>query len=182
MSLNIQTYAKKKIALFCGAKEGTGEFKKSALSFAKWLVVEKHSLIYGGGGTGIMGLVSNHVLDNGGHVTGVIPHFLYKWEVGNDRCNELIKVDTMHERKAKMCEMADAFVVLPGGFGTLDEICEIITWHQLKLINKPMAFLNDTGFFDLFFKFLHHASQKGFISTHDLDRIQILNSIEEFKW
>lgn len=172
----------KNIALFCGAKSGTAEHAKTANQFIDWMRETKYNLVYGGGSTGLMGAVSNALIQNGNKVVGVIPHFLYDWEVGNDDCDELIKVISMHERKKIMFDRADAFVVLPGGFGTLDEICEMITWKQLKINSKPIAFLNSTGYFDKFFDFIEYGVRAEYISGEDMHRIQRLKNMDEFKW
>ncbi len=172
----------KTIAMFCGARSGIPEHAKTADEFIQWMKDTNYNMVYGGGGTGIMGTVSNALIRNGNKVVGVIPHFLYDWEVGNDDCSELIKVISMHERKKIMFDRADAFVVLPGGFGTLDEICEMITWKQLKINEKPIAFLNSTGYFDKFFDFIEYGVSAGYISTNDLNRIQKLKSMNQFSW
>lgn len=172
----------KSIALFCGARSGDEIHSKTANEFISWMRDYKYNLVYGGGTTGLMGTVSNALIDSGQKVVGVIPHFLYDWEVGNDRCDELIKVITMHERKKIICDRADAFVILPGGFGTLDEACEMITWKQLQIINKPIAFLNSTGYFDKFFDFIEHAVTSQYISSGDLAGIQKLKSMSQFQW
>lgn len=172
----------KTVALFCGARMGDENHAKTANEFISWMLTYKYNLVYGGGSTGLMGVVSNALIDNGLKVYGVIPHFLYDWEVGNDRCHELIKVISMHERKKIMFDRADAFVVLPGGFGTLDEICEMITWKQLKINSKPIAFLNSTGYFDVFFDFIKHGVASQYISQADLDGIQQLKTMDHFRW
>lgn len=172
----------KNVALFCGARTGSELHARTADQFIAWMQKHKYNLVYGGGSTGIMGIVSNALIDSGNKVIGVIPHFLYDWEVGNDRCNELIKVISMHERKKIMSDRADAFVVLPGGFGTLDEICEMITWQQLAINDKPIAFLNSSGYFDKFFDFIEYAVESQYISQEDLKKIQKLKSMSDFSW
>ena len=172
----------KTIALFCGAKLGDSRHSKTADEFIQWMRNNQYNLVYGGGSTGIMGAVSNALIDSGQKVVGVIPHFLYEWEVGNDRCHELIKVISMHERKKIMCDRADAFVALPGGFGTLDEVCEMITWKQLKLLDKPIAFLNSSGYFDTFFEFINKSVGAGYITSADVDGVQKLSSMDHFRW
>ncbi len=172
----------KTIALFCGARSGNPIHAKTSDEFVAWMRVHKYELVYGGGSTGLMGSVSEALISSGQIVTGVIPHFLYDWEVGNDRCHSLIKVGTMHDRKKIMSDRADGFVVLPGGFGTLDEICEMITWKQLKLVNKPIAFLNSSGYFNKFFEFIEFSIAAGYISEIDLARIQKLKVMNDFNW
>ncbi len=112
------------------------------------LAENKVRLVYGGGGIGLMGVLADAVLEAGGKVTGVIPHFLAKKELGHQNLDELILTDTMHQRKQKMAELADGFVAMPGGFGTMEELFEIITWVQLEIISKPVGLLNSKGYFD----------------------------------
>ena len=131
------------LAVFCGSRNGKANLYSAA---AQELGEEMHArgidLVYGGGSTGIMGELANTLLNKGGRVTGVIPHFLYEREVGYENVTELIKVDTMHIRKQIMYDRADGFVILPGGLGTLEECFEVIAWKQLKLHNKPIILLN----------------------------------------
>lgn len=170
------------IALFCGARLQKPEYERVSDEFVNWMVQNKYGLVYGGGSTGIMGYVAKSLLSKGLPVKGVIPDSLMKLEVGLKECTELHVVDSMHERKQMMCDFSDAFVTLPGGFGTMDEVCEIITWNQLNIINKPVAFLNSNGFFQPFKNFVEHASAEGFISKSDLARVQWLTKMQDFKW
>lgn len=170
------------ITLFCGARLVKAEYEKVSDEFADWVVRNQLGLVYGGGSTGIMGYVAKNLLNKGIPVKGIIPQSLMNSEVGLKECTELIIVNSMHERKKIMCDLADGFVTLPGGFGTLDEICEIITWNQLSLINKPVAFLNSNQFFDSFRHFIEFASKEGFISLKDLHKVQWLSKMEDFKW
>ena len=170
------------IALFCGARLQKPEYEKVCDEFVSWMVQNKYGLVYGGGSTGIMGYVAKALLRQGLPVKGVIPDSLMKLEVGLKDCTELHIVNSMHERKQMMCDFADAFVTLPGGFGTMDEVCEIITWNQLNIISKPVAFFNANGFYEPFKVFVEHASEEGFISKTDLARVQWLNRMRDFKW
>ncbi len=120
-------------------------------------------LVYGGGNIGLMGVVADAALAAGGRVTGVIPHFLASKELAHSRLSELRLVESMHERKALMADLADAFVALPGGFGTLDEFCEILTWAQLGLHSKPCGLLNVEGFFDPLIGQVEKARDAGFM-------------------
>ncbi|GAA0891725.1 hypothetical protein GCM10009122_14040 [Fulvivirga kasyanovii] len=125
------------------------------------------TLIYGGGKVGLMGAIADAVMDNGGNVVGVIPDFLMKKEVGHLGLSELLVVRSMHERKQKMAELADGFVAMPGGFGTLEELGEILTWVQLGLIKKPVGLLNVNGFYDHLLLQMDHMVKQGFLKPQN---------------
>ena len=159
-----------KLCVFCGSSTGNDPiYKNEAVRLANHLVRNGITLIYGGGSVGIMGILADHMLSVGGQVTGVIPQFLYDWEVGHDGVTELIIVDSMHSRKQRMAEISDGFMALPGGFGTLEEMAEILTWNQLKLINKPVGILNINGFFDPLLRMLDNMVQHGFLKQDNRD-------------
>lgn len=159
-----------KLCVFCGSSTGNDPiYKNEAVRLANLLVRNGITLIYGGGSVGIMGILADHMLSVGGQVTGVIPQFLYDWEVGHDGVTELIIVDSMHSRKQRMAEISDGFMALPGGFGTLEEMAEILTWNQLKLINKPVGILNINGFFDPLLRMLDNMVQHGFLKQDNRD-------------
>ncbi len=124
-------------------------------------------LIYGGGNIGLMGAVADKIMSLGGEAIGVIPDFLMKAEVGHEGLTELIVVKSMHERKQRMAELADAFVAMPGGFGTLEELAEILTWVQLELVRKPVAILNINGYYDLLISQLDHMVAEGFLKPQN---------------
>ncbi len=154
----------KRICVFCG--HATGEnpvFAEAALATGRHFAAKGIRLVYGGGNAGMMGILANAVLDAGGEVTGVIPDFLMEKELGHTGVTTLHVVKTMHERKALMADMSDAFIALPGGFGTLDELCEILTWAQLGLHSKPCGILNVAGFYDPFLAHLDSAVAHGFM-------------------
>lgn len=139
----------KSICVFCGSSlSNDPSFKEAAINLGKLLVSEKIRLIYGGGNIGLMGILSNTVIDNGGEVTGVFPRFMEDKEISNDHLKDLILVDSMHERKQKMFQLSQGLVALPGGFGTLEEIMEMLTWGQLGLHNYPLGFLNINKFYN----------------------------------
>jgi uncharacterized protein (TIGR00730 family) len=121
------------------------------------------TLVYGGGNIGLMGVLADGALDAGGRVVGVIPQALLEKELGHGGVTELRVVGTMHERKAMMADLSDAFLALPGGFGTLDELCEILTWSQLGIHAKPIGLLNQRGYFDSFLAFLDRSVVDGFL-------------------
>ena len=154
------------VCVFCGSRAGADPaFGEAAEQLGRTLAERGVRLIYGGGGIGLMGIVMQAVLDNGGAVTGVIPEFLMRREVGNPALTELIVVDSMHERKRRMFELADGFAVLPGGLGTLDEAIEVITWQQLGLHGKPVAFLSVGDYWTVFEALIEHVIAQGFADS-----------------
>lgn len=140
------------ICVYCGANfNGDPVLRKAVEDLAQAFVDQDIRLIYGGGSVGVMGIIADEVLNRGGLVTGVIPQFLLDLEVGHKEVTELIVTENMHERKQKMADLADGFVILPGGFGTLEEFFEVLTWLQLGLHKKPIGVLNVGGFYDHLF-------------------------------
>jgi uncharacterized protein (TIGR00730 family) len=153
------------VLVFCGSKEGTNPaYKEQAFLFGQFLAEQEIKLIYGGAMIGVMGAVADGALSKGGHVTGIIPMFLSRKEIIHEGLTELLKVDSMHERKLMMSDRCDAIVALPGGFGTMDELFEILTWAQLGLHQKPVGILNTEGFFDGLLTFIESMSEQGFVS------------------
>lgn len=153
-----------RICVYCASNSGIRDvFAEAARDLATLLVEQEYELVYGGGSTGIMGVLADAVLRLGGTVHGVMPELLLKKEVGHASLTELHVVDSMHERKSKMAAMSDAFIALPGGFGTLEEISEILTWGQLRVHEKPVGVLNVDGYFDSLFAFLDNAVEEGFL-------------------
>lgn len=141
----------KSVCVFCGSKNGGNpQWRRTAERLGRLMAQRGIRLIYGGGRIGLMGVLADAMLAAGGRVTGVIPEFLVKLEVGNGNVTELVIVDSMHERKRRMFELSDAFVVLPGGLGTLDETFEIITWKQLRQHSKPVVIINAGGYWSPF--------------------------------
>lgn len=152
------------ICVFCGSSTGQNPvFSKTTSSFGKELADQKCHLIYGGGKLGLMGVLAQSVLDHGGLVTGVIPDFMISKEVAHEGITKLIITESMHMRKAEMARLADGFVVLPGGLGTLDEMAEILTWNQLGIIQKPIVILNIEGYYDTFLQMISQMEQDGFL-------------------
>ncbi len=139
----------KSVVVFCGSSEGYDEtYKEVAYELGQTLATRKIRLIYGGARIGLMGAVADGALDNGGKVIGVLPTFLQTKEVMHHGLTELIKVNTMHERKLKMHELSDSVIILPGGWGTMEEMFEMLTWAQMGLHQKPMGLLNVNGYYD----------------------------------
>ena len=152
--------------MFAGSSLGINALHRdAATALAEALVDRGLELVYGGGCVGLMGVLADAMLARGGRVIGVIPHTLMVREVGHRGLTELKVVDSMHERKALMAELSDGFIALPGGFGTLEELFEILTWAQLGLHGHPCGALNADGYFDALFRFLDHSLQQGFVRT-----------------
>ena len=155
----------KRICVFCGSRAGTNPvYAEAARALGRLLAREGIALVYGGGGIGLMKILSDAVLDEGGEVIGVIPHVLTTMEIANSRVTDLRIVGSMHERKALMAELSNAFIALPGGYGTLEEFCEVVTWAQLGLHRKPCGLLNVAGFYDPLLAQLDHQVAEGFLS------------------
>lgn len=154
----------KNICVFCGSSVGNNpQFANAARALGKLMVEQNLGLVYGAGKIGMMGAIADSVLENGGSAIGVIPTFLRKKERSHTGLTEIHIVNSMHERKKLMFDLSQAFVAMPGGFGTLDELCEIITWAQLGLHNYPIALLNVNGFFDTFISYINQSVEHGFI-------------------
>lgn len=153
-----------RICVFAGSNTGRRpEYQQAARSLAQAIVARGIGLVYGGASVGLMGVIADTVLAGGGEVLGVIPRGLFRQEVPHNGLTQLHEVASMHERKALMADLSDGFIALPGGFGTFDELFEIVTWSQLGLHNKPVGLLNVAGYFDPLFALVAHASAEGFI-------------------
>jgi len=165
------------ICVFCGSGTGNNSiYADSARELGKLLAKEKHTLIYGGGNIGLMGITADTVLKNGGEAIGIIPDFLMQKEVGHDGLTRLEVVGSMHVRKKRMADLADAFITMPGGWGTLDETAEILTWRQLGLIHQPLGVLNINGFFDSLLAQMDKMVQDGFLKNENLSSLITGNS------
>ena len=160
--------------VFCGSSSGRdAAYSAAATSFGELLASQNIELVWGGGNVGLMGIVADSVLAEGGKAYGVIPSFMADRELAHPQATELAVVGSMHIRKAAMADRADGFVALPGGFGTLDELFEIITWAQLHIHAKPVGLLNVRGFFDPLLAMVKHMSQEGFIKAQHLSLIHV---------
>lgn len=152
------------ICVFCGSAPGIDPaFAEAARALGREIARRGWTLVYGGGRVGLMGILADAALTEGGRVIGVIPRFLYEWEVGHDGLTELEIVGTLTERKVRMGDLADAFLSLPGGIGTLDELFEALSWAQLGLEHKPNGLLNVGGYYDSLIAFLDRAVESGFL-------------------
>ncbi len=153
------------VCVFCGSSGGRDPvYAETARHLGRALASRATGLVYGGGSIGLMGILADEVMASGGRAVGVIPSFLNDLELGHRGVTELRVVGSMHERKALMAELSDAFLALPGGFGTVEEFCEMLTWAQLGLHAKPCALLNVNGFFDPLLAFFDHQAEAGFLS------------------
>jgi uncharacterized protein (TIGR00730 family) len=162
------------ISVFCGSRSGNDpQFKNAAIELGKTLVKNNISLVYGGGKIGLMGILADAVLQEGGEVTGVIPEFLEQKELAHPDINALHVVKSMHERKELISNISDGFIALPGGLGTMDELFEIVTWAQLGLHNKPCGVLNVNGYYDNIINFLNHSVNNEFIQQEFVDMIVV---------
>lgn len=154
----------RRICVFCGSSAGARDgYAEAARHVGRELAHRGIGLVYGGGGVGLMGIVADAVLEAGGEVDGVIPHALEVRELSHRGVTRLHIVDSMHERKALMAELADGFVVLPGGMGTMEEMCEVLTWAQLGLHVKPCGLLDVSGYWTPLIRFFDHAVDEGFL-------------------
>ena len=168
------------VAVYCGSRMGNNEvYAKSAAELGEKLAKADMGLVYGGASIGLMGTVADAVMASDAPVVGVMPTFMLEHEVAHDGLTRLHLTDTMHTRKAIMAEYADAFVTLPGGLGTLEEIMEIATWRQLYQHEKPMLIMNINGYYDRLLDHLRHTAEQGFMSEADLDRLVVCNTVDE---
>lgn len=173
--MNIQS-----IAIFCASSLGFDNvWAREASKVGSYLANRHITLVYGGGRVGLMGEIANAALQHGGKVIGVIPHFLNSKEVGHTGVTELISVETMHERKLKMSQLSDAVIAMPGGFGTMEELFEMITWGQLGLHQKPVGLLNTNGFYNHLITFIQSMVDTGLLKKENQNMLLVANTIEE---
>jgi uncharacterized protein (TIGR00730 family) len=179
----------KRICVFCGSNSGVRPpYAAAARATAAALVARRIGLVYGGGNVGLMGVIADAVLEKGGEVIGVIPEALVHRELAHRAVSEMIIVNSMHERKAKMAALSDGFIAMPGGYGTFEEFCEIITWAQLGLHRKPCAILNVEGYYDPLLALFNHAVAEGFVHPsnrglviQEEDPNRLLDLLERYK-
>ena len=168
------------VAVYCGSRLGNNEvYEQAARELRRELADNGMGLVYGGASIGLMGAVADEVIQGGAQAVGVIPTFMLKHEIAHEQLTRLHLTDTMHTRKTVMAEYADAFITLPGGLGTLEEIMEIATWRQLYQHEKPMIILNINGFYDRMIEHLKYTADQGFMKQEDLERLVVCNSISE---
>ena len=158
----------RRICVYCGSLSGDdASYRALAQETARAIVGAGYGIVYGGGGIGLMGVLADAALAAGGEVAGVIPQALARAEVAHRGLSELHVVEGMHERKALMLHLSDAFVVLPGGFGTMDELCEALTWRQLGIHDRPIGILNHRGYFDDLLRLFDTMAERGFLTAED---------------
>ncbi len=168
------------LGVFLGSQHGkTPNFAEIAKFVGRAIASRNIALVYGGGSVGLMGELSNAVIDLGGDVIGVITHWLEEHEVGNDRVKELIKVETLEERKRIMFKRSDGFLILPGGVGTLDELFSVMSWNILHYHSKPVGVLNVDGYYNPLIKLLEHQCEEGFIPKVWVEQLLISDNVEE---
>jgi len=178
----------KAVCVYCGSNfNGDVQLRKAIKRLAETLVQQEIKMVYGGGSVGVMGVLANDVLEMGGLVTGVIPQFLMDKEVGHKGITKMIVTENMHQRKQKMADLSDGFVILPGGFGTLEEFFEVLTWLQLGLHNKPIGVLNVNGFYDPLFAQMEMMVQSKFLKPANRDLVfneadaeNLINKMDNF--
>lgn len=164
----------KRVAVFCGSSAGNNSlYRQEAVKLGEMLAERGIGLVYGGARVGLMGAVANGALKKGGHVTGVFPEFLMELEIAHEQVNELIIVESMHERKTRMNELCDGVIALPGGYGTLEELFEMLTWAQLGLHQKPVALLNTAGFYDDLIRLVNNMTETGFLKPVNRDMLLV---------
>lgn len=162
----------KSICVYCGSNfNGDSNLLKAIEDFAKTMATQNITLIFGGGSVGVMGVLANEILKSGGKAIGIIPQFLMDKEVGHTGLTELIITENMHQRKQKMIDLAEGFVILPGGFGTLEELFEVLTWLQLGLHGKPIGVLNIDGFYDPLFAQMDLMVKNKFVKQINRDLV-----------
>lgn len=180
----------KRITVFCGSRVGLSEkYKEGAIALGKELVKRGITLVYGGGSVGLMGVIATTVMKEGGKAIGIIPQFLEEREVSHISLTELHIVNSMHERKAKMADLADAFIAMPGGPGTLEELVEIYTWAQLGLHQKPIGLLNINNYYDPLISFFDHMVEQHFLKENhrkimsivETDPARLLDKLIEYE-
>jgi uncharacterized protein (TIGR00730 family) len=171
---------RQRICVFCGSSRGASAvYEQAALELAEALCERELGLVYGGARRGLMGILADRVLELGGEVIGVIPARMVEREIAHQGLTRLHVVETMHERKALMAQHADAFLALPGGFGTLEELMEVVTWSQLGLHAKPSGLLNTAGYFDTFLAFVRHMTEQGFVDTRNAEALRVAHLPEQ---
>lgn len=168
------------LAVFCGSKTGgNGLYEEHAASLGRLLAAQDVTLIYGGGRSGLMGAAANAVMEGGGRVKGVIPQVLLAWEHQHEGISELLVVEDMHVRKRTLYELCDAVIILPGGFGTLDELFEVLTWNQLSIHDKKIFVLNSGGFYDHLLQHMQRLGDEGFLYGALEEKLVVLSEPED---
>ncbi|MGD8427197.1 MAG: TIGR00730 family Rossman fold protein [Balneolaceae bacterium] len=170
----------KRVCVFCGSSKGNNPaFANKAKELGYQLAHNNIELVYGGGAIGLMNEVANAALSRGGRVHGVIPEHLRDLEIAHQQLTALHITDSMHERKAMMADLSDAFIAMPGGFGTFEELMEVITWSQLQLHQKEVIVFNIDGYYDQLISFIEHSVKNGFITPGNRNSLKVATSVKE---
>ena len=171
-----------KITVFCGANNGRNEaYKENAMEVGKWIATNNHTLVYGGGKIGLMGVIADTVLENRGEVIGIMPQFLVDREISHTGITEFIIVDDMSERKTKLVDLGDVFVALPGGPGTLEEISQVISWVRVGKKDAPCILMNVDGYYDFLEQYFDKMVKEGFLTKEDRARTLFAKSVSEME-
>ena len=174
------SFGVKRVCVFCGSNPGVRpEYVAAAQSLGQEFANHGIETVYGGGRRGLMGAVADGALQSGGRVLGIMPQALVDMEIAHQGLTKMHIVGSMHERKALMNSLSDAFVILPGGWGTMDELCEALTWSQLQIHHKPIVVWNVAGYYDSFLAFANHTMQEGLLKPKDRDRLLVAKSLNE---
>ena len=169
-----------KITVFCGANNGRNEaYKENAMEVGKWIATNNHTLVYGGGKIGLMGVIADTVLENRGEVIGIMPQFLVDREISHTGITEFIIVDDMSVRKAKLVDLGDVFIALPGGPGTLEEISQVISWVRVGKKDAPCILMNVDGYYDFLEQYFDKMVKEGFLTKEDRARTLFAKSVSE---
>ena len=171
-----------KITVFCGANNGRNEaYKENAIELGKWIAYNNHTLVYGGGKVGLMGVIADTVLENDSEVIGIMPQFLVDREISHTGITEFIIVDDMSVRKEKLVNLGDVFVALPGGPGTLEEISQVISWVRVGKKDAPCILMNVDGYYDFLEQYFDKMVEEGFLTIDDRERTLFTDSIAEMQ-
>ena len=171
-----------KITVFCGANNGRNEaYKENAIELGKWIADNNHSLVYGGGKVGLMGIIADTVLENNSEVIGIMPQFLVDREISHDSISEMIVVDDMSERKTRLVDLGDVFIALPGGPGTLEEISQVISWVRVGKKDAPCILMNVNGYYDFLEQYFDKMVAEGFLTIEDRKNTLFTDNIEEME-
>lgn len=171
-----------RITVFCGANNGKSElYKENAIELGKWIANKNHTLVYGGGKIGLMGVIADTVLENSGEVIGIMPQFLVDREISHTGITEFVIVDDMSERKTQLVDLGDAFIALPGGPGTLEEISQVISWVRVGKKDAPCILMNVNGYYDFLEQYFDKMVEDGFLTKEDRKRTLFTDSIDEME-
>lgn len=171
-----------KITVFCGANNGRNEaYKENAMEVGKWIATNNHTLVYGGGKIGLMGVIADTVLENRGEVIGIMPQFLVDREISHTGITEFIIVDDMSERKTKLVDFGDVFIALPGGPGTLEEISQVISWVRVGKKDAPCILMNINGFYDFLEQYFDKMVEEGFLTKEDREKTLFAKNLVEME-